>query len=152
MPTKLPNSKTYPKPIAFKMNDKGQITGVVLSEDESVWIPVLWKPLDVGRTKYSRPIEFGVPEGFTGCESVGVNDLGDMTGDCYNDTQWLPVHWKVQAPASPAFLSFPGDWGFSWGVNDKRTAVFTYGGGQNCPSDTYGSCGGAVSSTKGQAS
>ena len=144
VPTILPNSKTYPKPIAFKMNDKGQITGVVLSEDESVWIPVLWKPLDANRTKYSRPIEFGVPGGFSICESVGINEVGDITGDCSNDTDWLPVHWKAQDPASPQFLTFPGDWGFSWGVNDRRIAVFTYGGGLNCSADTYGSCGGAI--------
>jgi hypothetical protein len=143
-PTMLLPSPVYPKPIAFHINDNGQITGVVLSLDENIWIPVLWKPLDAKRARYSRPIQFGVPAGFTGCEAVNSNEVGDVTGDCYNDTQWVPAHWNTKNPAFSELLSFPGDWGFAWGVNIYGTAAFTYGGGLNCSADTYGSCGGAT--------
>jgi hypothetical protein len=143
-PTTLLPSRVYPKSFPFHINDSGQITGIVTPLDESTWIPVLWQPLDANRTKHSRPIQLAVPKGFTGCESVGINELGDITGDCWNDTDWLPVHWNAKDPSFSEFINFPGDWGYSWEVNGNRTAVFTYGGGENCPADTYGSCGGAI--------
>jgi hypothetical protein len=131
----------------YGINDKGEIAGGVTSPDQSVWLSVVWKPLNSKRTKYSQAIVLSLPEGgFTNCENVGINDLGDMVGDCWNDDYSLdlPVHWTTKDPAFSEVLNFPGDWGFAWGVNNFRIATVTYGGGENCSPDKYGSCGGAI--------
>ncbi|MBZ5572269.1 MAG: hypothetical protein LAO09_10380 [Acidobacteriia bacterium] len=140
----LPPSPDYPVTLAFHINDRGQISGAVVSADDSTWLPRFWKPLNTRRTKYTDPIELALPQGFAGCESVGLNEVGDMTGDCYNDTTSLPVRWTTKNPSFSEIISFPGDWGFCWGINNHRTAVAFYGGGENCSADNYVSCGGAT--------
>ncbi len=115
--------------------------------DQSMWLSVLWKPLDRNRTTYSQAIELPLPvDVFTSCEGVGINDLGDLVGDCWNEdgSVDLPTRWTTKDPTFSEIINFPGDWGFAWGVNNNRIASVTYGGGTNCPADTYGSCGGAV--------
>jgi probable HAF family extracellular repeat protein len=129
---------------AFGINDWGEITGVVISGDFSIWLPRLWKPIDMKRTKYSQPIELALPGGFTSCESVGLNELGDIVGDCWNDQMDLPAHWITAHPTFSEIIKFPGSWGYSWGVNNSRFASVTYADSKKCPADTYGSCGGAV--------
>jgi len=143
----LPPSSDYPSVIPFAINKRGEIAGVVASSDWNTWIPALWEPLDKKRTGYSDPILFPLPEGgFTSCELVGINDHGDIVGDCWNadGSVDLPVRWTTKDPTFCETISFPGDWGFAEGVNNKGTAVVTYGGGENCPADTYGSCVGAI--------
>jgi probable HAF family extracellular repeat protein len=143
----LPPSPAYPVTDPYGINERGEIVGVVASAGFITNLPVLWKPLDNKRTTYSQPIELPLPKGgFTSCEGVGINDLGDMVGDCWNDDYSLDlsVRWTTKDPTFSEVLNFPGDWGFAWGVNNNRIATVTYGGGENCPSDTYGSCGGAI--------
>ena len=108
-----------------------------------------WKPLDKKRTKYSEPIVLPVPEGgFTNCWGVGINDLGDIVGDCWNDDDSLdlPVRWSTKNPTFSEVINFPADWGFAWGVNNNRIAAVTYTGGEKCSAGeswTY-TCGGAI--------
>ena len=144
--TPLPPSPDpdYPESNAYGINDRGEIAGVVMSSDLGIWLPRLWKPLDRKRTMYSQPIELALPGGFTGCESVGLNDLGDIVGDCWNDTQDLSARWITADPTFSEIIKFPGSWGYSWGVNNFRIGAVTYADSKNCPADTYGSCGGAV--------
>jgi hypothetical protein len=137
-------SPTYPITQAYGINNRGEIAGVANSADFSIWLPRLWKPLDRKRTTYSQPIELALPAGFTSCESVGLNELGDIVGDCWNDTQDLSARWITEHPTFSEIIKFPGSWGFSWDVNNSRIASVTYGGSKKCPADTYGSCGGAV--------
>jgi probable HAF family extracellular repeat protein len=140
--TPLPLDPAYPNSNAYGINDSGEITGVAVSADGSTWLPRLWKPLNWRRTEYSIPIELPLPEGFTGCESVGLNDLGDIVGDCWNDQGMdLPARWSTDNLHFSKIIKFPGDGGYSWGVNNRRIAAVTYWGGENCPSD---SCAGAV--------
>jgi probable HAF family extracellular repeat protein len=143
----LPLSPDYPFTDPYGINEMGEIVGVVASADWSTTLPVLWEPLDNKRTKYSQPIVFPLPEGgFASCEAVGINDLGDIVGDCWNEdgSVDLPTRWTTKDATFSEIINFPGDWGFSWGVNNNRIASVTYGGGTNCPADTYGSCGGAI--------
>jgi probable HAF family extracellular repeat protein len=143
--TSLPPSPAHPFSQAYGINDRGEIVGVSNSTDFSIWLPRLWKPLDRKGTTYSQPIELPLPKGgFTNCECVGINELGDLVGDCWSDTEDLPTRWATKHLAVAEIIKFPGDWGFAWGVNNNRIATVTYGGGKNCPADTYGSCGGAV--------
>jgi hypothetical protein len=128
------------------INDRGEITGNVEPADFSVWIPAYWKPLDPLRKTYSAPIVLTTPqgEGVTNCYTDGINELGDMTGECWNDEIDRPVRWITKNPAFFEVLTSPGDWGWSFRVNNSRIAVVTYGGGNKCPADTYSSCAGAV--------
>jgi hypothetical protein len=116
---------------------------VAVSADGGTWLPRLWKPLNWRRTEYSIPIELPLPEGgFTGCESVGLNDLGDIVGDCWNEDYSVdvPTRWTTENPHFSEVIPFPLGGGYSWGVNNRRVAAITYWGG-NCPAST---CAGAV--------
>jgi hypothetical protein len=79
---------------------------------------------------------------------VGINDPGDMVGDCWDDpyTMDLPTRWTTKDRTFSEIINFPAVWGFAWGVNDFRIATVTYLSdlGGNCSWDTYGSCGGAI--------
>jgi len=143
----LPRSKAYPFTEPYGINEMGEIVGIVASADWNTQRSALWIPLDKTRTKYSKPIVLPVPAGgFTSCEAVGINNLGDIVGDCWNEdgSVNLPARWTTKDLDSSKIIAFPGDWGFAWGVNNNRIAAVTYGGGENCPADTYGSCVGAV--------
>jgi len=142
--TKLPAVSDYPESEPFNINDRGEITGDIEPADFSVWIPAYWKPLDPLRKTYSPPIELAMPEGVSNCYTDGINELGDMTGECWNDEIDRPVRWITKNPTFFQVLTSPGDWGWSFRVNNSRIAVVTYGGGNKCPADTYTSCGGAV--------
>lgn len=140
--TLLPPDPDYPNSNAYGINNIGEITGVVMSEDFGTWLPRLWKPLNMRRTKYSRPIELALPSGFTSCESVGINDMGDIVGDCWNDTQDLPARWITARPTFSELIKFPGSFGYSWCVTNNRIAAVTYNGSK-CPTDDT-TCGGAI--------
>jgi len=142
--TTLPSSSACPMNTTYGINERGEIVGSVFAVDYSCGVGLLWKPLDRERTKYSDVIELPLPNGLTGCEGVGINDLGDLVGDCWNDTQDLAVRWTTKAPTFSEVVNFPADWSESWGVNDNRIATVTYGGGASCPPDKYGTCGGAI--------
>jgi hypothetical protein len=148
-PTLLPPPPSdYPITCPFDINNTGEIVGVVASADWSTELPALWKPLNKTRTTYSQPIELALPAwfGFTSCEAVGINDVGDIVGDCWNEdgSVDLPTRWTAKDPTFSEIIKFPGSWGESWGVNNSRIASVTYGGSKKCPADTYGSCGGAT--------
>jgi len=142
-PMSLPPLPSYPLTNAYGINDKGDIVGAAISPDTGIWLSVLWQPLDIKRTTYSPAIELPLPAGFTGCDCVGLNELGDLVGDCWNDAEDRPTRWTTKDLTFAEIVGFPGTWGFSWGVNNHRIAAVTYAGGESCP-DTYGSCGGAV--------
>ena len=145
----LPPSPDFPLAEPFDINEKGEIIGVVASSDWSTILPVLWEPLNDKRTKYSKPIVLPLPKGgFSSCWGVGINDPGDMAGDCWDDayTKDLPTRWSTKDPNFAALIDFPADWGFAWGVNNNRIATITYTGGQKCTAGipwVY-TCGGAV--------
>ena len=144
--TALPAVSGYPESEPFNINDRGEITGDLEPADFSVWIPAYWKPLDPRRKKYSAPIELAMPEGVTNCYTDGINEQGDMTGECWNDDHSVdrPVRWTTKNLTFSEILTSPGDWGWSFRVNNSRIAAVTYGGGKKCSGDTYISCGGAV--------
>jgi hypothetical protein len=138
------HSSDYPYVLPFGIDRKGNITGAIESADGNIWLARLWKPLNLSRTRYSQPIELPLPDGYTGCEAVGINELGDVTGDCYNDVTDVPTRWTLSNPTFSEVLNIPGDWGLADAINNSRVAVLTYGGGLACPGDTFGSCGGAI--------
>ncbi len=138
------HSSDYPYGLPFGIDNKGNIAGAIESTDGSIWLAELWKPLDGTRTRYSRPIQLPIPDGYTGCEAVGINELGDITGDCYNDVTDLPTRWILSNLTFSEILDVPGDWGLALAVNNSGVAALTYGGGLACPADTFGSCGGAI--------
>ena len=145
----LPPSTAYPFTDPYGINDNGEIAGMVASNDWSIWLPTLWKPLDRTRTTYSRVIMLPLPQGvFTNAEAVGINDLGDIVGDTWNDdgSVDLAVRWTTRNLTFSELLNFPADWSFSWGVNNNRIASVTYTGGEKCSAGvpwTY-TCGGAI--------
>ena len=144
-PMTLPSdSSGYPYTLGFGIDNEGNIVGAVQSEDGIIWLPRLWKPLNSRKTKYSQPIALKVPTGFNYCECGTINKVGDIVGDCWDDpyTTDLPVHWSTRRLADVDMINFPADWGFAVGVNDFGIAAITYVG-ENCPGETYGSCGGA---------
>lgn len=147
--TTLPLSLDYPFGETYDINEKGEIIGNVWPSDGSTLLPVLWKPLDRRRTKYSAPIMLPMPPGgFTSCWGVGINDPGDMVGDCWDDayTKDLPTRWSTKDLTYSEIIDFPANWGFAWGVNNNRIAAVTYTGGEKCTAGvmwTY-TCGGAV--------
>jgi probable HAF family extracellular repeat protein len=144
--TKLPAVSGYPESEPFNINDRREITGDLEPADFSVWIPAYWKPSDPLRKTYSPPIELAMPEGVSNCYTDGINELGDMTGECWNNAGTVdrPVRWTAKNPTFFEVLTSPGDWGWSFRVNNSRIAVVTYGGGNKCSGDNYISCGGAV--------
>ena len=137
-------SSDYPYVLPFGIDRKGNITGAIESADGSIWLARLWKPLNISRTRYSQPIELPVPGGYRGCEAVGINEFGDITGDCYNDVTDVPTRWTLSNLTFSEVLSIPGEWGLADAINNSRVAVLTYGDGSACPGDTFGSCGGAI--------
>jgi len=145
----LPPSAAYPFTVPYGINESGEIAGMVASDDWSIWLPTLWKPLDRTRTTYSRVIMLPLPQGpFTNAEAVGINDLGDIVGDSWNDdgSVDLAVRWTTKHLTFSELLNLPADWSFSWGVNNNRIATITYTGGQKCSAGvpwTY-TCGGAI--------
>jgi probable HAF family extracellular repeat protein len=145
----LPASKGYPFPVPYGINDNGEIAGMVASSDWSIWLPTFWKPLDKPRTTYSKVTMLPLPHGvFTNAEAVGINDLGDIVGDSWNDdgSVDLAVRWTTRDLTFSELLNFPAGWSFSWGVNNNRIATVTYTGGQKCSAGvpwTY-TCGGAI--------
>ena len=80
------------------------------------------------------------------CYTDGINELGDLTGECW--AQDYSVHqgvrWTTKDTTFSQVLGFPGDWSWSFRVNNDRVAVVTYGGGDKCSADDYISCGGAI--------
>ena len=148
-PMSLLPSPAYPSTAPYSINNKGEIVGTTLSPDQSMGLPLLWEPLNRNRTRYSKAIELPLPEGgFTNCENVGINELGDMVGDCWNDDYSLdlPARWTTKDLTFSEIINFPADWGFAWGVNNNRIASVTYltDPSGNCSWDMYGSCGGAI--------
>ena len=147
--TILPTSPDYPSGETYDINERGEIIGNVWPSDGSLMLPVLWKPLNPERTAYSKPIMLRMPEGgFTSCYGVGINDPGDMVGDCWDDayTKDLPTRWSTKDLTFSELINFPADWGFAWGVNNNRIATITYTGGEKCSAGipwTY-TCGGAI--------
>ena len=147
--TILPLSPDYPFGETYDINERGEIIGDVFPSDWSSTLPVLWKPLDRKRTKYSQPIMLPMPKGgFTNCWGVGINDPGDMVGDCWDDayTMDLPTRWSTKSLTFSEIIDFPANWGFAWGVNNNRIAAVTYTGGEKCTAGemwTY-TCGGAI--------
>ena len=145
----LPAITAYPFAVPFGINDNGEIAGMVTSNDWSIWLPALWKPLDKTRKTYSKVTMLPLPQGvFTNAEAVGINDLGDIVGDTWNDdgSVDLAVRWATKDLTFTELLNFPADWSFSWGVNNNRIATVTYTGGQKCTEGipwTY-TCGGAI--------
>ena len=137
------HSSDYPYVLPFGIDRKGNITGAINAAD-GTWLARLWKPLNASRTRYSQPIELPIPDGYAGCEAVGINELGDITGDCYNDVTDLPTRWTLHDLTFTEIINIPGDWGLSGAINNSRVAVLTYGGGLACPGDTFASCGGAI--------
>jgi len=142
--TMLPPSSDYPYTFAFRINNMGYIAGAFESGDGSLWLPRFWKPLDLNRTTYSQAIELPVPKGYIGCEAVGINELGDVTGDCYNRKVDVAARWTMKDLSFSEILGFPGSLSFAWGVSNNRIAAVFYVGSKACPADTYGSCGGAI--------
>jgi hypothetical protein len=82
--------------------------------------------------------------GYTNCYTDGINELGDLTGECWGDDVDQAVRWTTKNPTFSQLLGFPGDWSWSFRVNNNRIAVVTYGGGDKCSADSYISCGGAI--------
>ena len=143
--TQLPAVADYPISEPFNINDRGEISGDIEPADGSVWLPAFWKPLDLSRKTYSNPIVLPMPEaGFTICYTDGINELGDLTGECWGEAGDQAVRWTTKDPTFSQLLAFPGDWSWSFRVNNSRIAVVTYGGGDKCPADNYNSCGGAI--------
>jgi probable HAF family extracellular repeat protein len=145
--TQLPALSEYPEPEPFNINDRGEISGDIEPADFSVWIPAFWKPLDSSRKTYSNPIVLPMPDGgFANCYTDGINELGDLTGECWAQDHSVDqaVRWTTKDTTFSQVLGFPGDWSWSFRVNNDRIAVVTYGGGDKCSADDYISCGGAI--------
>jgi probable HAF family extracellular repeat protein len=94
----LSSSPDFPNNLPFGINDRGEIAGATNSADGSLWTPRLWEPLNSKRTRYTDAILLAIPEGFRGCEAVGINEFGDMTGDCYNDVVDQTTRWTTKEP------------------------------------------------------
>ena len=137
--TKLPVAEGLPVSEPFNINDRGEIAGNIEPSDASVWLPAYWKPLNLLRTTYSPPIVLGIPDGFSSGYADGINEIGDMTGELWGEAGDEAFRWITKKPAFAELIGF-GDWSWSFGVNNARVAVVTYGG-LNCAA---GSCGGAV--------
>jgi len=145
--TQLPTLADYPNSEPFNINDRGEISGNIEPVDFSVWIPSFWKPLGPSRKTYSNPIVLPMPEGgFVNCYTDGINERGDLTGECWAKDYSVDqaVRWTTKDTTFSQVLGFPGDWSWSFRVNNNRVAIVTYGGGDKCSADTYTSCGGAI--------
>jgi len=141
--TPLPAVTDYPASEPFNINDRGEISGDIEPADGSVWLPAFWKPLDRSRKTYRNPIVLPMPEGgFANCYTDGINELGDLTGECWGDGGDQAVRWATKDTTFTQVLGFPADWSWSFRVNNNRIAAITYGGGDKCPAGN--SCAGAI--------
>lgn len=145
----LPAASGYSVTQPYGINEEGEIVGNVISVDWSKVLPAFWKPLDKKRATYSDVTMLPLPSGgFANCWAVGINDLGDMVGDCWDEayTKDLPTRWSTRDLTFSELMYFPADWGLAWGVNNHRIVTVTYTGGEKCSAGvpwTY-TCGGAI--------
>jgi len=138
----LPQDPDNPYILPFSINNRGEIAGSSAPADWSNWFPRFWKPLDHARKTYSLPLALALPEGYSaGGYADGINDFGDITGQIWGDAPDAPAaRWNTKNPSFVESLGFPGDWSWSFSLNNSRIAVITYGGG----SCAGASCGGAI--------
>ena len=126
--SQLPATYDYPLPDPFQINDRGEIAGDIEPADGSVWIPAYWKPLDHLRRTYSQPILLAFPDGFSSGYGDGINDLGDIIGECWGDAGDQAVQWTTRNPTFSQVIGSPTDaWSWSFMVNNFRIAVLSYG-------------------------
>ena len=134
----LSSSPDFPNNLPFGINDRGEIAGATNSADGNLWTPRLWKPLNLKRTRYSDATLLAIPQGFIGCEAVGINEPGDITGDCYNDAEDQTTRWTTGDPTFSQVIEV-GDGSEAWGVNNFGIASMTYWDA-DCPI----TCGGGL--------
>jgi hypothetical protein len=79
------------------------------------------------RQTYSPPIIHAAPLSNNVCYAAGLNELGDMTVQCWGDTGNFAARWSIKNPAFSQVISSRGDyWAEATGVNSSRVAVMIY--------------------------
>ncbi len=136
----LPSNPDYPQSYPFGMNNRGEIVGEIDSLDGTTWLPAFWKPLDRQGKIHAKPVPLPTPEGLPAGYADGINDVGDMTGECWGDAGDHAVRWTNRNLNFTETLDIPGDWDWVWKVNNFGIAAGVYGGG-TC---TQEMCGVAV--------
>jgi hypothetical protein len=125
--TQLPATPDYPLPEPFKLNDRREIAGDIEPADFSVWIPAYWKSLVPFSRTYSQPIVLAFPDGFAGGYGDDIDDVGDITGECWGEAGDTAVRWTTRDPTTSQVIApFGASSSYSFGVNDARIAAVSY--------------------------
>jgi len=125
----LPLPPDDPNAAPSDINNRGEIVGYCAAADWSVYFPALWKPMVPRRSVYdvTRLMTLtGSDQGWG--EANGINDVGDIVGDCYDaNFNWFATRYSTQDPSFIKVLGFPGTWSWAVGVNNDHIAVGSYG-------------------------
>ena len=124
----------YPFAMAHSINDRGEISGHVITEDWSVSLAVVWRPTSPDRTTYQvqvLPSLTDPPQGWAIAEHI--NDVGDAVG-VSTDSDWVDqaVRWSANTTTSIHQLGL--SWSYLYAVNNSGIAA---GGGVNPDTGEY---------------
>jgi hypothetical protein len=119
-------------PIAYPgdLNNRGEIVGYVSPSDWSTGFSALWKPAKSSRSAYNLTrLTNMIDSQQVWAEANGINDLGDIVGDYWDDNGYGADHaarWSTRDPNFIESLGFPGTWSWATKVNNNRIAVGSY--------------------------
>ena len=120
---RLPMGADFANGEALSINNLGEIVGDVWG---STTFPALWKKELRNERSWSLtqlPTPSGLPNG---CVARGVNELGDVVGNCTDGLFVIPARWSTHDLGFVELLGFPGYSGIAYGVNNLGIAVGEY--------------------------
>jgi probable HAF family extracellular repeat protein len=127
--TLLPTPAGYPHAHPVTINNMGEIAGRAASTDFSTAaLPVFWSKKSPKGNSWKFTVLPNLP-GRVWAEPYGINDLGDIVGESYNNTiDWYPLaaRWSTKNPGLAKLLNVPGELSSVNAINNNGIAVGKY--------------------------
>jgi hypothetical protein len=128
----LPVNSDYPCHLPFGINNRGEVIGAVEAADGITMIPALWKPLDLTRSSYSKPILLPTSTEFPFGYVDGINEFGQMAGILFGEAGFAvtqAAHWSLQDLTAVQVFPFPNENAEAWKINNLNIVIGNYNGG-----------------------